>query len=94
MISIKKYADMQNDPIFKRESYSYGVEDTVKAIIEDVKKNGDPALFAYTKKFDRAELSSLEVSSEEIEVAWNAVDPELIAVMQEAYDAYAASMAK
>ena len=84
MISIKKYADMQNDPIFKRESYSYGVEDTVKAIIEDVKKNGDPALFAYTKKFDRAELNSLEVSPEEIEAAWRAVDPELIAVMQEA----------
>lgn len=83
MISIKKYADMRNDPIFKRESYSYGVEDTVKAILADVKANGDGALFAYTRKFDRADLQALAVSPAEIEAACAAVDPQLIAVMRE-----------
>ena len=65
MIAIKKYADMLNDPIFRRESYSYGVEDTVKAILADVKQRGDAAVFAYTKKFDRADLQALAVSPAE-----------------------------
>ena len=49
MISIKKYAEMQNDPIFLRKSYSYGVEDTVREILDGVKQKGDAALFAFTR---------------------------------------------
>ena len=84
MIPIKRYADMRNDPIFLRESYSYGVEDTVRTILETVKKEGDKALYAYTRRFDRAELTALAVSPEEIDAAVRSIDPELIAVMEEA----------
>ena len=84
MISIKRYADMQSDPIFLRESYSYGVEDVVKTILETVRQEGDKALYDYTRRFDRVELTSLAVTPEEIEAACAAVDPELIAVMEEA----------
>ena len=38
-------------------------------IIYNVRKNGDKALFEYCKKFDKAELSSLEVTEEEINEA-------------------------
>ena len=83
MISIKKYAEMQNDPIFLRKSYSYGVEDTVREILDGVKQKGDAALFAFTHKYDHAELAALQVSESEIEAACAAVDPGLIEVMRE-----------
>ncbi len=42
------------------------LESLVKTVLKDVKKNGDEALFKYTKQFDKAILSSLEVSKSEI----------------------------
>ncbi len=83
MIRIMDYALCGND-IFIRENEASGVEDIVADIIADVRKNGDEALFRYSKKFDGAELSSLEVSDEEIEAAFCRVDPELIEVIKEA----------
>ncbi|MCE3268114.1 MAG: hisD [Burkholderiales bacterium] len=45
------------------------LHDTVSEIILCVKNQGDCALFEYTKKFDKVELSSLKVSPEESESA-------------------------
>lgn len=47
------------------------VEQSVRKIIESVRKNGDLALFGYTKKFDRVELSprTVRVSVKEIQDA-------------------------
>ena len=84
MISIKKYADMKSDPIFLRESRSYGVEGAVSEILQAVQTNGDRALFDFTHRFDRAELASLAVSQDEIEAAFASVDAGLIEVMREA----------
>lgn len=53
-------------------------------IIENIIKNGDKALFEYGKKFDKAELESLEVSEEEFEEAFRAVDDEFLAILEEA----------
>ena len=83
MIKIMDYAQCGND-IFIRENEATGVEDIVADIIYDVRKNGDEALYRYSKKFDGAELSNLEVSEEEIEQAFNSVDPALIEVIKEA----------
>lgn len=47
---------------------------TVQQIIAEVRLNKDKALFAYTKKFDRAELSSLLVTEEEKQLALQHVD--------------------
>jgi histidinol dehydrogenase len=56
----------------------------VKAIIEEVRMNGDQALKDYTEKFDGAVLDSLLVSEKEIEDAFAEVEDNIIAVMKEA----------
>ena len=44
--------------LLKRSPNNYGTyEKAVNDILADVKENGDEALFAYTKKFDGAELN-------------------------------------
>ncbi len=57
-------------------------EETVRAILDDVRQNGDAALYAYAKKFDHAELTSLLVSEQEIEEAVAAVDPAFYETLQ------------
>ena len=83
MIKIMDYAKCGDD-IFIRENQASGVEDVVADIIADVRKNGDEALYRYSKKFDGADLAALEVSESEIEAAFNSVDPALIEVIKEA----------
>lgn len=60
------------------------VKGTVEAIIEDVRKNGDAALFSLTEKFDKQKLSSLRISQESIDEAYDEVDPALIQALIEA----------
>ncbi len=60
------------------------VKDTVNTIIEDVKTNGDAALFALTEKFDHQKLASLRISREEIDAAYDSVAPELVQALIEA----------
>ena len=75
MIKIYDSKKMSDSDIFAREITAAGVEDIVAAIIKDVRENGDKAVLAYTKKFDKADLASLEVSEEEIEAAYASVSP-------------------
>ncbi len=84
MIKIYKYGEVANSEIFARDNISGNVEDVVHAIIADVVENGDDALRAYAKKFDKADLDALEVTSEEIEEAVAAVEPEFLAILEEA----------
>lgn len=84
MIKIYKYGEVPNSEIFSRVDTKTGVEDIVADIIYDVRKRGDAALFDYCKKFDKVELSALEVSAEEIDEAVASVDPKLIAVLEKA----------
>lgn len=84
MIKIYNYGEVENSEIFARENISENVEDAVSAIISDVRKNGDKALFAYAEKFDGAKLSALEVSAAEIEEALASVEPEFIEILNEA----------
>ena len=51
-----------------------------------MKKNGDKALYEYCEKFDKAKLTSLEVSEEEFEEAFQAVDDEFLSIIEEAAD--------
>ncbi len=50
----------------------------VAEILSTVKMLGDEALFAYTQKFDKAQLSELKVTSQEISEAIEKVSSELI----------------
>lgn len=84
MIKIYEYSALDNDEIFDRANPTGDVSGIVSDIIEDVKANGDEALFRYCEKFDKAKLSSLEVTNEEIEEAFSAVEPEFIRIIEKA----------
>jgi len=84
MIKILKYGQVSPDEIFARVSPSVNVEGIVTEIIENVKRSGDKALFEYCKKFDKAVLSDLLVSREEMDAALAAVAPEFLAILEKA----------
>ena len=84
MIKIYEYGEVENSRIFSRATGISDVADVVSEIISDVASNGDRALFAYAKKFDRAELNSLEVTENEIKEAFDTVEPEFLKILQEA----------
>ncbi len=71
--------------LLNRNPGSYGeYEETVNGIINDIRKNGDKALFEYTEKFDKCviDASSIRITKEEIEEAYRALDPEFVEVMK------------
>jgi len=84
MIKIMKYNEVSADEIFARGENSFDVGDIVSDIIENVVKNGDKALFEYCEKFDKAKLSKLEVTPEEIDQAFKAVEPRFIEILKSA----------
>ena len=59
-------------------------ENTVNEIINDIRNNGDKALFEYTAKFDKCTLdaSCIKITDDEIKEAYAALDPEFIEVMK------------
>ena len=84
MIKIYKYGEVPASEIFARENPTANIADTVSEIISNVAKNGDKALFEYSEKFDKASLSSLEVTEAEIEDAFSSVDEKFIEIIKEA----------
>jgi histidinol dehydrogenase len=84
MIKILNYNEVSSDEIFARDNIASNVEDIVTDIIKNVIKNGDKALFEYCLKFDKANLTTLEVSEEEINEAFEMVDNEFIEILKEA----------
>uniref|UniRef100_UPI004057364B histidinol dehydrogenase n=1 Tax=Acetatifactor sp. TaxID=1872090 RepID=UPI004057364B len=73
------------DDLLKRSPNNYSqYEDTVNEIIENVKANGDKAVFDYTLKFDKFALTSenIKVTRAEIEEAYQQLDTELIDVIK------------
>ena len=78
--------NLLND-LLKRSPNHYGeFIDRVNDIIDNVRTNGDAAIFDYTKRFDGAEInvSNILVTKEEIEEAYTLVDPELVDVIRKA----------
>ena len=57
-------------------------EEIVSRILTEVHKKGDRALFSYTKKLDGVELSSLEVTKNEISDAYEKVDKKLVSALK------------
>ena len=84
MIKIMKYGQVPSSEIFARVAPTVDVAGIVADILYDVRKNGDKAVLAYCAKFDKAELTSLEVSKEEIEEALTLVEPEFLEILKEA----------
>lgn len=73
--------------LLKRSPSNYdSYEASVKEIVENVKKNGDQALFSYTKQFDKADLTkeNLIVTKDELKAAYEEVDEALLTVIRKA----------
>ena len=73
--------------LLKRSPNNYGkFESAVAQILDKVKKDGDEALFAYTKEFDKAEVTkeTIRVTEAEIEEAYAQIDPALLGVIRKA----------
>ena len=69
--------------LLKRSPSSYGTyEQTVSEIVNNVKENGDKAVFDYTEKFDHFALNSgnIRVTEEEIKDAYKEIPEDLIEV--------------
>jgi len=101
MMRILNFSDSDFGAEFRRieqraEEVPAGIEETVKAIIADVRERGDAALFELTARFDRLELDvdSLEVTTAEIETAMTQVSAESLMALQLAADRIADYHAK
>jgi histidinol dehydrogenase len=73
--------------LLKRSPNNYGsYADTVEKIVNNVRDNGDKALFDYTKQFDKADIhaGNVQVTKEEIEYAYTQVDEKLLEVIRKA----------
>jgi len=57
-------------------------ESAVRQVINEVRSRGDAALFDYTLRIDGIELTSLEVSQDEIASAYQQVDAELLSALK------------
>ena len=73
--------------LLKRSPSNFGnYAETVQGIVDDVRDNGDAALFSYTKKFDKADITAdnVKVTQEEIDYAYTQVSTELLDVIRKA----------
>jgi histidinol dehydrogenase len=73
--------------LLKRSPTNYSQYESVVAdVIAKVRAEGDAAVFAYTKKFDGADMnaSNIVVTDAEIEEAYREVSPELLDVIRKA----------
>ncbi|MBP5212652.1 MAG: histidinol dehydrogenase [Pyramidobacter sp.] len=82
MIRIFKYGEVAPEEIFARFEPPVDVSGVVAGIIAAVREKGDAALREYARTFDKAELTALEVSPEEIEAALAQVEPALLDILR------------
>lgn len=75
------------DELLKRSPNHFGeYTERVNTIIEEVKRDGDEALFSYTERFDGVKLraDTIQVTKEEIDEAYDLVEPRLLEVIRKA----------
>lgn len=83
MIKIIQYSGQTAEELFgKREELTSNVEQIVKEIISDVRKNGDVALRKYSCKFDGFNGENFEVCAEEFEEAASELSPAYIKMLE------------
>ena len=84
MIKIYDRNDVPEEEIFRREEETADVSAPVAEILRDVKERGDAALLDCARRFDKAELSALEVTSRELDEGAAQVDGEFTQILREA----------
>lgn len=78
------YQESQVTEIFDRKDPVNDAAEDVRAIIEQVKTRGDAALKEYTKTFDGADLTSLEVGPGAVDEGFRRADPLLVDILYRA----------
>lgn len=81
MLQVVNSKDRLVSRLRERDHRGEELEAEVREILQKVRERGDPAVLAYTRKFDRADLTSgqLRVHDEEIQAAYREVSSELLA---------------
>jgi histidinol dehydrogenase len=82
-------------PLFTRQGgpgakVNEKLENTVRQIVDTVRRQGDKALREYTEKFDGVKLAALEVGREVIDRAYRETDKALVAALETAASRIAA----
>lgn len=84
MIRILYSSEISYKDMLRRENSNKEVSAVVSGIIAAVRKRGDAALLDYARQFDGAAPESLELSDAERVEALAQVEPEFLAILQEA----------
>jgi len=84
MIQILKMGQVDPQKIFDRSVPEVDVAAVVAEILENVRLNGDAAVLGYCEKFDKAKLTSLQVTEQEIREAVEKVQPEFLEILKKA----------
>ncbi len=84
MIKLFKSGMDKPEDIFSRTEAVKDVSSAVADIISNVRQQGDSALYTYAERFDHAVLSSLEVTAEEFQEAFDSMEPQFIGILREA----------
>ncbi|EUJ45475.1 histidinol dehydrogenase [Listeria riparia] len=69
---------------FSGDEVQAETEAVVKAIIAEVRADGDDALFRFTERFDGVKLTDFRVPQEALEQAFNQVEPDFIEALEQA----------
>ncbi|MDO4303651.1 MAG: histidinol dehydrogenase [Bacillota bacterium] len=73
------------EKLLKRSPNSYGqYEQTVNEIISQVREKRDEAIFEYTRRFDKCDITrdTIRVTADEIQEAYAQIDPAFVEVMK------------
>ena len=88
MKTVKLTANTQKDlldSLLKRSPNNYSeYEDVVAEIVNQVRLNGDQAVFEYTKRFDKWDINAntIRVKESEIDEAFEVIDREFVEVLK------------
>ena len=62
------------------------LQETVSAIMRDIKQNGDEAAIKYTQKFDGVQLTDLAITEDQLKSARDRLDTHLVEAIEQAYE--------
>lgn len=80
----EEIAKILADEQYELSQQNLSVEDSVREIIANVRKNGDQALKDYTQKFDGIEINAFKLSKEVIEAAYQTIETDVLTALKNA----------
>ncbi len=83
-MKISRFSDVERSEILRRSDRDALISESVREIVDTVRRDGDSALISYTKKYDGAEICDIRVSEDEIRDAISSLDPLFISVLEKA----------